>query len=472
MAFQFPWTNLHELNLDWFLSKFKQFTNNYLGTTATVELVPTTEQPEVTVTGGTLDDDTDIVDPFTFNFKLPINSSGGGAVNSVNGKVGDVVLDKTDIGLGNVANVAQYSASNPPPYPVRSVNGMTGDVIVQGANGNYAPAIITSASGGIAHFTDGADNIPVNDLTIGIDPVQSGSGTPAPGNIRPISGWTGATVYKVKKNLWNKDSPDALNGYYYISGEWHADNAYRCLGFKCSQGDKFTKSGTGWGGIVTFWNGDTFVSGVNSTTITVPNGANIVKFACQYSSTNAQLEIGATATTYEPYQATTLTVDWTSQAGTVYGGTLDVTTGVLTVTNGYIASYAGETLPGEWISDRDEYAPGTTPTNGAQVVYELATPQTYQLTPQQMTTLYGLNNIWCNTGDTAVEYTADTKEYIQNLTQPSEDDMIANTTIASGKFFMIGNNLYRASTAIASGSQIIPGTNATALSLADALNLL
>ena len=52
MAFQFPWTNLHELNLDWFLSKFKQFTNNYLGTTATVELIPTTEQPEVTVTVG------------------------------------------------------------------------------------------------------------------------------------------------------------------------------------------------------------------------------------------------------------------------------------------------------------------------------------------------------------------------------------------------------------------------------------
>lgn len=140
MAFQFPWTNLHELNLDWFLSKFKQFTNNYLKTTATVELIPTTEQPEVTVTGGTLDDDTDIVDPFTFNFKLPINTTGG-AVDSVNGQTGDVVLDKNDIGLGNVANVAQYSASNPPPYPVTSVNGQTGDVIVSGGGGVSASDI-------------------------------------------------------------------------------------------------------------------------------------------------------------------------------------------------------------------------------------------------------------------------------------------------------------------------------------------
>ena len=96
MAFQFPWTNLHELNLDWFLSKFKQFINDYLGTTATVELIPTTEQPEVTVTGGTLDDDTDIVDPFTFNFKLPINTIG--AVDSVNGQTGTVVLDASDVG--------------------------------------------------------------------------------------------------------------------------------------------------------------------------------------------------------------------------------------------------------------------------------------------------------------------------------------------------------------------------------------
>lgn len=35
---------------------------------------------------------------------------------------------KSDVGLGNVDNVQQYSASNPPPYPVTSVNGSTGAV--------------------------------------------------------------------------------------------------------------------------------------------------------------------------------------------------------------------------------------------------------------------------------------------------------------------------------------------------------
>lgn len=37
---------------------------------------------------------------------------------------------KSEVGLGNVDNVKQYSVSNPPPYPVQSVNGQTGNVTV------------------------------------------------------------------------------------------------------------------------------------------------------------------------------------------------------------------------------------------------------------------------------------------------------------------------------------------------------
>ena len=94
----------------------------------------------------------------------------------------------------------------------------------------------------------------------------------------------------------------------------------------------------------------------------------------------------------------------TSLGRTVYGGTLDVTSGVLTVDRANIASYNGETLPSTWISDRDEYASGTTPTTGAQVVYKLATPQTYQLTPQEIDLLTGTNNVWSDGGDVTLEY--------------------------------------------------------------------
>ena len=37
---------------------------------------------------------------------------------------------KSDIGLGSVDNIKQYSATNPPPYPVISVNGQTGAVTI------------------------------------------------------------------------------------------------------------------------------------------------------------------------------------------------------------------------------------------------------------------------------------------------------------------------------------------------------
>ena len=71
-------------------------------------------------------------------------------VTSVNSKTGAVVLtaddvgarpstwtpSKGDVGLDNVDNVRQYSANNPPPYPVTSVNGQTGAVILESGGTN------------------------------------------------------------------------------------------------------------------------------------------------------------------------------------------------------------------------------------------------------------------------------------------------------------------------------------------------
>ena len=49
---------------------------------------------------------------------------------------------------------------------------------------------------------------------------------------------------------------------------------------------------------------------------------------------------------------------------------------------------------------------------GTQLVYELATPQTYQLTPTDIALLQGQNNVWADTGDTEVTYKADIQGYI------------------------------------------------------------
>lgn len=104
------------------------------------------------------------------------------------------------------------------------------------------------------------------------------------------------------------------------------------------------------------------------------------------------------------------------------------------------------------------------------VFYNTNTTQTYSLTPTEIKTLLGTNNIWCNTGDTEVEYRADTRLYIEKLTQPEEYDMIADSNITNGSYFMVGNDLYLATATIASGASVIEGTNATKVSLAQALN--
>lgn len=106
----------------------------------------------------------------------------------------------------------------------------------------------------------------------------------------------------------------------------------------------------------------------------------------------------------------------------------------------------------------------------SQFVYELATPFTVQLSPSTLSTLKGDNAIWSSTGNTNVTYRADTKLFVERLTKPTEDDMVANSNIASGKYFTIGNSLYLATQSIASGDAIVPGTNCTRLSIADALN--
>lgn len=67
-------------------------------------------------------------------------------------------VSKSDVGLGNVANERQYSSANPPPYPVTSVNGKTGDVTVSSVNVPATTSLIKgNGSGGLAAATAGTD---------------------------------------------------------------------------------------------------------------------------------------------------------------------------------------------------------------------------------------------------------------------------------------------------------------------------
>jgi hypothetical protein len=296
-----------------------------------------------------------------------------------------------------------------------------------------APGIYETASGSIASFSDGADNLPMKSAVVSIEPIQEGTGDPSPENVRPISGRTGLSVVRCGKNMLPSTIHDIAPG----SGLIIQNSDYRSLYAYIPCGGTYTVSRDSISGnrfrIYGLYNdpvpGPAQILNLNilqddvlSKTFIVPDG---IKVILVYLANNGseitskfQLELGSTATDYEPYKGNTYSVNWETEAGTVYGGTLDVVSGKLTVDRAYIASYNGETLPSTWISDRDVYAEGTTPTTGAQVVYKLADPVEYQLTPQEITTLLGTNNIWSDAGSIAVEYPADTKMYIdQKITE-------------------------------------------------------
>lgn len=59
--------------------------------------------------------------------------------NEATYRVGNVNITKANIGLSNVDNVKQYSASNPPPYPVTSVNNKTGVVVLDASDVGALP---------------------------------------------------------------------------------------------------------------------------------------------------------------------------------------------------------------------------------------------------------------------------------------------------------------------------------------------
>lgn len=141
----------------------------------------------------------------------------------------------------------------------------------------------------------------------------------------------------------------------------------------------------------------------NSDTLNIPVGE-YTRFRIYVNSANTynftfkpMLRLASeTDTTFEPYSGQSVTVNL---GQTVYGGTLNVSTGELTVETANIASYNGESIGEPWWSSMDEYVAGTTPTTGAQVVYTLATPTTVSLTPAQLALLEGYN-ILTTDGDT------------------------------------------------------------------------
>lgn len=68
----------------------------------------------------------------------------------------------------------------------------------------------------IVTFDAFAADMPLKGLTVNIEPVQSGSGDPSPTNVRPISGWMGCNVTRAGKNQFSiTATTSTVNGVDY-----------------------------------------------------------------------------------------------------------------------------------------------------------------------------------------------------------------------------------------------------------------
>lgn len=280
------------------------------------------------------------------------------------------------------------------------------ELIEIGAWGN------TETAEGEVVTIEASSDTAVKALTVDIVPVQSGSGTPSPQNIRPISGHDEVGVSVCGVNVWDEEwevgyiDPNTGQNSTQYSTMIRSKNY---VPIKPNTSYFFKSSANASNGMFFYDIGQNLISKeypAMDSIITAPSEACYLRFcmAVAYGTTyknDISINYPSTDHEYHAYNGTTYT---TTLPSTTYGGTLDVVSGLLTVTHGYIASYNGESLPSTWISDRDVYASGTTPTTGAQVVYELATPTTTTLTGQQIDLLLGENNIFADSGNVTVEY--------------------------------------------------------------------
>ena len=250
---------------------------------------------------------------------------------------------------------------------------------------------------------------PVANYPLGVkaswEPKQEGEGDPSPENVRPITGYDSLSLTRCGKNLL--DAPANHSNNIYVWGRqdlyqnWQplfpAGNYSFYTPFNFLQLQTLNEKGEQTG----IW--------YSTTTVTITA---LESFYLRLDSGNTENDgnlatmcTGSTPTDYEPYQGDTYDI---ALPETAYGGTVDAVTGEGSKEWGYIASYNGEALPGEWISDRDVYSSGATPTTGAQVAYKLATPTAFQATGvQSIPALPGTNTLFADAGNITVTGASD-----------------------------------------------------------------
>lgn len=308
-----------------------------------------------------------------------------------------------------------------------------------------------------------------------IDLIQAGTGSPAPDNVRAITGFDSCNAVRAGKNLAGYSS----NGYIDANGDLVEDNSSALCRVIHTQGKlTISKGDANSFGYAIFTdskliNMQTRADALSSETYTIDNNSDVYIFAWFYFGaganvteeifTNAeiQIETGAEATAYEIYSGDVYTIDFEEDETplTVYGGSIDYTTGLLkiekeglnfesitwTYDNGLFVGTLPDAYDVEAVDERDkyalceQYAPDSqlaidaeemtnktwlrssnyifvkdttysstedfiTANTGLKVVYELAEPKYIELDAVRGGEIIGLNQVYSDSGDVIVTY--------------------------------------------------------------------
>lgn len=429
-------------------------------------------------------------------FSLTIKISGADITQTVRVVDGHIRLTQTDniVDPGEVvpsldelfAKIADMEAATAETKQATADAEEAARKVTQAAE-SIAPAIHQTATGGVAHMVDAAARPALSHVTE-IIAVQTGSGDPSPDNIRPITGFDAVTINHSGRNMLDVDALERVEinpGEIRWGKRYTRPGAY-AISASVAGGDSdyiYAKVVDGAGATV----GSTMYlvagSTIKSYDVALTAGQALVVWYVRdldeetvkecMLRTQIQVEIGSKSA----YEVGKIASQTAALPETVIGGTLDWSTGVLTVTHKHlqltgiftkgvtnIAGYVGAVVgmkdmklnsgsnglcdvmkpiekPGtDYIKGasvcfgfssagntmyaflpESMLADNTLATfnayfdaNPANIVYPLADPYTIQLDPQTMDMLKGSNNVWTDAGDTAITYIADTQIYIDN----------------------------------------------------------
>lgn len=208
-----------------------------------------------------------------------------------------------------------------------------------------------TASGAVATFIDGGDDKPMKSLVVDIEATQSGSGTPSPSNIRPISGHTDVTVTVASTSGGSGDDTTVSLGRTVYGGTLDVTTGVLTV----------THGGVDLGSLswslIGSGNSERFQTNGLTDNLLPPNNSTPFSGLCEIYEV-ARWDYLESAG-HDIFICNNSTAHWVAVRDTNYTSATDFTNSV----------------------------------NGKYLVYELATPQTFNLTPTQVKTLLGQNYV-------------------------------------------------------------------------------